>query len=225
MSAYLSTNNWLHLFTPIHPLDVESLWQCLKNKICNAINLYVPLKPNFSDSTACKSYPSFIRRALNKKRALWRKRFSLLGKAAYKAQANKCDRLVRKYHAATERRILNSNSSVALFRHVNRKFASCYFIPPFRNVATGVTLVTNAEKADAFNNYFASVFKQDDNPYTADLAAFTVPVSNDIDFSIVSVHAALRQTKHCLFSSPDFIPSIFWAKTASAIALNCTNFI
>ena len=156
----------------------------------------MPLKPNFSDSTACKSYPSFIRRAINKKRALWRKRFSLLGKAAYKTQANKCDRLVRKYHTATERRILNSNSSVTLFRHVNRKFASCHFIQPIRNVATGVTLLTDAEKAETFNNYLASVFKHDGNPYNADLPAFSIPVSNDIDFSSASVHAALRQTKH-----------------------------
>ena len=117
----------------------------------------MPLKPNFFDSTACKSYPSFIHRTINKKRALWRKHFSLLGKAAYKAQATKCDRLVRKYHAATERRILNSNSSVALFRHVNRKFASCPYILPIKNVAAGVALLTDAEKADAFNNYFASV--------------------------------------------------------------------
>ena len=48
-------------------------------------------------------YPSFIRAALNKKLALWHKRFSIYGKVACKKkQALICNKLIRKHHAAIE---------------------------------------------------------------------------------------------------------------------------
>ena len=68
VTQYFNGINWLALFLPVPPNDVNGLWHIFQKTVCDAIDLYV-LK-SLSDKTRHPTYPQFINIALNKKRAL-----------------------------------------------------------------------------------------------------------------------------------------------------------
>jgi hypothetical protein len=214
---YLSAVDWPHEFMACHPSDIESLWSIFKRILFNAISVCVPVTTS-SQRSSKLSYPKHIRVALNKKKTLWRKRFSALGKSAYKAFALKCDKLIRRHHAGIERRIIRSNSVSSFYNYVGRKLNAPHKVAPLR-ADNGSYLVSDTDKAEALNTYFASVF----TPHAADCATSDLPwcnapVSQSVDFSIATVLNALRNTKHTLSSGPDGIPSVFWSKLSSVVA-------
>ena len=214
---YLSGIDWVNLFLKFHPLDVESLWYLFKELIHHAIFLFVPRRKFLSKPKPCV-YPAYIRRALNKKKALWRNCYTTANKIAYKLQALKCDKLIRHHQAIIERRVIKSKSVKSFFNHVNKKLNAVHKIAPLR-MPNNICLTSDVDKAKALNNYFASIFSPA-NVLAGDcLPQSTTPVSDDVDFSIPVVVKALHNCKHSLCSGPDGIPSIFLSKLASVLAL------
>ena len=63
----------------------------------------------------------FIKRVLNKKVSLWHKRFSPVGRVAYKHQAIKCNKLLNKHYACIESRLIHTGSQKAFFKYVNKQ--------------------------------------------------------------------------------------------------------
>ena len=114
LEQYFNGINWLALFLPVTPNDVNGLWHIFQKTVCDAIDLYVP--QSLSDKTRHPTYPHFIKIALNKKRALWRKRNSRLGLATYKLQAIKCNRLLKQHFSHIEQRLLNNGSNKAFYK-------------------------------------------------------------------------------------------------------------
>ena len=181
--------------------------------------MYVPVKKNTGIKNIQRVYPRYIRNALNKKKALWRQRFSANGVAQYKLHAKKCDKLIRHFHAALERRVIKSNCASTFFNYVGKKLNSVHHIAPLRT-SDGNFLFNDADKADALNKYFASVFTpaSDATQSLDPNLQPSCPVSPPVDFSIPAVLMALRKAKHSLSSGPDGIPSLVWAKLASSTA-------
>jgi hypothetical protein len=81
----------------------------------------------------------------------------------------------------------------------------------------GSLLLSDADKAEALNGYFASVFTVGSGGVDA-LPVSSCPVSNNVNFSVPAVLSALCNAKHTLAAGPDCIPSTFWSKLASALA-------
>ena len=103
----------------------------------------------------------------------------------------KCDKLIRKFESAIERRVIQSNNIKSFYNFVGNKLNSRHNIAPLRN-NDGSLLTADVDKAAALNQYFASVF----TPVTDDgssnpLVTNTVPVSPDVDFSLDIVVAAV----------------------------------
>jgi hypothetical protein len=217
LSMYLSAINWYNMFARVHPSDVNGVWLLFKGVLSDAIKLFVPL-------VQCRlrrrpKYPLFIRRALRRKQELWRSRHQPGMLAQYKRQAARCRRLITKYHTRAERHLINSKSVNAFYRHINRKLDTCQRIPPLKG-ANGVMLIKDGDKAESFNEYFSSVFTRGDVsiPQCSSLPK-SVRESDVVDFSIKTVSDTLRQLKVSKSSGPDGIPSMFWVKLHSVLAL------
>ena len=217
LNAFLSAVDWVHVFASYHPMDVEALWHAFTSILFDAFNMYVPVKKSTGIKNIKCVYPRYIRNALNKKKALWRLRFSANGAAQYKLHAKKCDKLIRHFHSTLERRVIKSNCASTFFKYVGKKLNSVHQIAPLR-ASDGNFLFNDADKADALNKYFASVFTpaSDATIPIPDLQS-SCPVSPPVDFSISAVLTALRKAKHTLSSGPDRIPSLVWTKLASSI--------
>jgi len=78
-------------------------------------------------------------------------------------------------------------------------------------------LTDDISRAKAFNEYFLSVFTHSNSvQYAAETHPTTM--SDNVIFSPDVVCKALHNAKHTLSSGPDAIPSLFWAKVASAVS-------
>ena len=92
-----------------------------------------------------------------------------------------CKRLIKRYLANKERHLLNNKSFASFYKHVNAKLSSSRGIAPLR--VNNIVLVNDEEKAQAFNNYFSSVFTMPTNEInTAQLNSVYYIFSNIIDF-------------------------------------------
>jgi hypothetical protein len=69
--------------------------------------------------------------------------------------------LYARCHVRAEKRLINSESVSAFYRHVNRKLDNCQRIPPIR-AANGAVLTHDGDKVEAFNKFFTSVFSHSD---------------------------------------------------------------
>jgi hypothetical protein len=216
LDNYLSSVNWVQAFSTCHPLDIEGLWLIFKQVLFDVISVCVPIGAPAKSSK--RKYPRYIHTALSRKKVLWRKRLSACGKAAYKAQAVRCDKLIMRHHAAIERKIIQSNSVSGFFKYVGGKLNSFHKVAPL-HAADGKLLQSDADKAEALNAYFASVFTVGsvDVTNSSTLPECNANVSNNVNFSTPAVLSALRNAKHTLSSGPDGIPSTFWSKLASAL--------
>ena len=56
LTDYFNSVDWLHLFTSVHPSDVECIWQVLKSILMDAISLFVPGRTSCATNLARK-YP------------------------------------------------------------------------------------------------------------------------------------------------------------------------
>ena len=214
LTYYFSLINWDKLFSEYYPLDTESLWFAFKAVLFDIISISVSKK---HPRAKCKQYtlPKYIYTALQKKKALWRRRFSASGKIAYKCQALKCDKLIHHYHTNIESRIIKSNSVSGFFKYVGKKLNVQHQVAPLR-LNNGTIISNDADIANARNVYFAPIFTLiTTGSYPSDIHSPTISVSQLVDCSLRSVISALRQAKHTFSSRPDNIPSIFWSKLAS----------
>ena len=134
----------------------------------------------------------------------------------YKAQAARCKRLIKSYHIRAERRLVNSKSTSAFYRHVCRKLDNSQRIPPIK-AANGAILVKDSDKVEAFHRFLTSVFTHSDLPLLVN--ANSAQISAPVDFSVSAVCQALRRAKPTTSSGPDGIPSLFWANMSNEFAL------
>ena len=107
---------------------------------------------------------------------------------------------------------------------LEKKFNCNLKVAPLRT-RDGKQLLSDADKADAPNVYFSSVFIP--VVYSSlgnDVPVCDAPVSDTVDFSVPSFLKALLNAKHTLSSGSDSIPSVFWHKLANVLAFPVSVF-
>ena len=109
-------------------------------------------------------------------------------------QANKCKRLIYKYNTKKESYVISSRHSKCIFNHVNKKLHSCSTSKPVIN-ADGTKCTDHWKKSDILNDFFASVFTND-NGNMPTLPKETVHTSSDhIIFTSFAISRAIQKIK------------------------------
>jgi hypothetical protein len=111
-----------------------------------------------------------------------------------------------------EKRVLDKGDSKSFFAFVNRKMTSQSSIPALKN--GNDLLISDTEKAQAFGDYFSSVFTEDNGemPNLNSRVAADVPKLMSVIFTPVKVERAMTEMSTKMSSGPDHIPSGFVRK-------------
>ena len=217
LSAHLCCMDWIRLFSSTAPSDVDCLWLLFKRVLYDAIALFVPRRR--LRRHLASNYPVYIQRALKRKHALFRRRHHAGGLAKYNMQVSRCKILIKRYHRTKERRLLQTNSLSAFYRHVNRKLCSGHRIAPVRQT-DGSVLTDDASKAAAFNAYIVSVFTQASQNHGTPTHHPTF-TSDTVSFTPDIVFKALSCAKNTLSSGPDAISSFVLVQSSSRCYISC----
>ena len=219
IANYLSAFDWSHLFSV--NLTVDSMWSAFSDVIYQAVDIFVPVCK--APSKVKKRYPKTARKALARKRCLWRKlraepdNASLLQK--YKESENHCHQILRDLELAKERRVVSSNNLGNFYKYVNNRL-SCHTGVGVLRDNNGSLYATDDSKAELLNNYFSSVSTKDDGvlPEFDRLVPENVEFSN-VTFTPENVMKAIRKLKNNTSCGPDGLPPILFRKLASHLAL------
>ena len=119
MSNYIASVDWLSLLST--NLTADNLWSAFSNVLQSAIDLFVPVNYVRRDnSVKCRRwYPAALKRAIARKRCLWRKHREspdderLL--AAYHGAERKCRQMLRDYEIKRENRVIDSDNAGSFF--------------------------------------------------------------------------------------------------------------
>ena len=217
----LSNFDWNIVFG--YHFDVESIWLNFKSVLMSIITMHVPVKlVSHGVKHKVRTYPKYIRKLLDKKRAIWRtlklnNTPELHGR--YKTVANECRLAIIDFDRRREERTLDANNLGAFYRFVNRKLSSPSGVAPLRD-AGGNLVVSDSDKADLLNQFFKSVFTIDDGklpPFQSRLPEATSGI-NDIKITTPIIRKILGSLKINSAAGPDQIPSIFYRKAAATLS-------
>jgi len=159
ISKYLAVFNWLDLMTT--NLTADSLMSAFSDVLHTAIDMFVQLKPvkNSNIKSRCW-YPAALRHAISKKRCLWSRKRSYptnkLLSTAYHAAELKCRHLLHDYEIKREQKIIERINGGCFYRFVNNNLSCKRGLGALGDGKGGV-IVSDAERADLFNDYFSSV--------------------------------------------------------------------
>jgi hypothetical protein len=99
----------------------------------------------------------------------------------------------------------------------NAKLNSSRGVAPLR--VKDELITDDVKKAAVLNDYFTTSFTAPTHPVTSVVSAAVDLNDRPIVFSEFVTCKALRSAKHTCSAGPDSIPSVFWAKLASSLAL------
>jgi len=191
--------------------DVAGEFDCFYNILNECISSNVPVVKTTRKNNYI-SYPSYIRRRLNRKSKAWKlyKHFgtkeSLL---TYKKLTSECRSLIHKYTLHRERKVVNSANLSAFYRHCNRRFNCRSVIGPIRSPDGSLTS-DSASKADIFQDSFSRCYTIDNNiTPVIDPARLTNTRFTSVLFGPSLVNKAIKKLRPKAKGGPDGIPPEF----------------
>lgn len=215
MKNFLLQQDWNYL---LYGETIDHIWTYFSQVLHNAFKQYVPIT-KLSKRTNKYQLPIYIQKELAKKRRLWHiSKFSGL-KIEYKEQAKKCSKLIYNHLNRKEDRALESGNIGNIFKFINRKKAYKSGIAPLKD-SSGILKITNEEKANLLNEYFSSVFIENNgiNNNIRRKCSEHVNFAN-ISFSPVIVNMYLKKLKPKLSHTPDGIPAFILRTFSDELAL------
>jgi hypothetical protein len=229
--AYLDCYDWQSLFC-FNP-SALSMWTAFISVLREAVDLYVPFCVSKNYTAKCRRrHTAEMRRLRSKKLKLWHKLksrpYDSHIRTEYRLSVCKWRETIRKHSLQTEENIIESNNLGAFYRHVNKRIAHRDDVGVIIT-GKGDALVDDRQKADAFNEYFASVGVADNHvmPHINRILEQHEALEN-ICISESDVLYAIKRLKNNLSSGPDgFPPALFLrlkdslATPLSFVLLNC----
>ena len=198
--------------------DVETIWLKFKSIIWPIIDLYVP-KTLLSSQKKYRprQYPREIQNLLNRKAAICRKLKQSKTddlETKYASIVSQCKSAILRFDLIREEKLLNANNLGAFYRFINSKLQNKNSIAPLTD-PSGQILLSDADKANLLNNYFKSVFTQDNGtlpPFPSRLPENSKAKIDDIKISEPIIRRILSKLKTNSAPGPDRLPSIFFTK-------------
>jgi hypothetical protein len=217
LNHYIESFNWYDLLTV--NLTADSLWSAFCDHISAAIDMFVSSTPVLSRSRPGKPkryYPAGIRKAVARKRCLWRLHRNNPDdhkiSAAYKGAECKCKHLMYTHELKKEQRVIESKNADNFFNFVNKKMSCKRGIGALRN-NQGEVITSDEQRANLLNDHFGSVCTVDDGNIPSFDRVVPDAVSLDvINFTPEKVVAAIINLKPSKSSGPDGLPPLLLKK-------------
>ena len=191
--------------------EIDTIWTKLKYFILDAAHLSIPLR---SHSRSINGVPMIgeVRAAFNNRRRIFR---SLQGSTSPLAAelrdkaVNNLQEAISKSQAAYEREIVTDSRS-------NPKRFWCHMRKTFSSKTTASHVIDSSGgqttdewgTAQAFNNYFISVFRDEDNLHLPSVNPKTSVNFSDFPISHESVSSAIRRLRSLSSPGPDGISNM-----------------
>jgi hypothetical protein len=203
---YLSSIDWHWLFTNSASLEDFSLK--ILEHLHRGINRYIPMTPiKFSTKL-----PFALQRLRSKRRKLFNDRNT--HPRQYKDATKAFTKALRNYLSNSEKILIDNNNVKGLYNHVKRRTKEKSSDYPLTK--DGVPLACSKEKANAFSEYFSSVYTLSDN-ITPILPLRTQANLTHVAFYEHRILKTLHDLKPKLSSGPDNIPMYLLKKVAESI--------
>ena len=224
ISAHLLSVDWHEMLA--NNLTVDSLWSAFTETLQSAIDLYVPTRTVRATNQRKKkphvNYPRNIRRAIARKRCLWRQHKINPQDAAlrdnYRNAHHECRQLTREFEIKREREVVDANNIGKFYRFVNSRLACKSGVGTLLN-SNKEHVTADGEKAKLLNEFFASVGVKDNGvPLNT---AREVPDSVNLDtvqFTPEAITQAIRRIKPKSSPGPDGFPPSLIRNVASSLA-------
>jgi len=158
------------------------------------------------------------------KRALWKRlknnRWDLSLQTQYRDCCCEFTRLAQMCELDTEEQVIHANNLGSFFRFVNKRICKRSGIS-FITSENDVVLHDDCEKAEAFNKYFASVWRPD-NGIVPDCVSLNVTSLDSVCFDEVDIISAIKKLKSNFTCGPDGIPPMFFKQQKKVLAFPLT---
>ena len=193
--------------------DLQSIFDKFIAILLSLIDKYVP-KRTINKSKQPK-VPLHIRKLLKQKLQVYKKtKTGESSKEEYKTKSHEYDAAVRQWNDHVEQQICLQPSSKKFYNFYKRKMKTKSSIPPL--LKNGSWCYTDADKANALNSFFYTVFTVD-NGSPLHIQPKQVEQMEDFAINSSDVHTALVKLKDKITRTPEGVPPYFIKRIAPAI--------
>ena len=209
ISYFLSSKNWLSIFLSCNTAD--EFWTRLHIILLDCVCLFVPLT---TISTTSFILPLFLRK-LEARKALMFGRYGATSQH-YRKSEKYFARSLRKFVVSLEDKILGENDRSRLYAFMKTKRKRNEGLPDMK--VGDQVIQSDKGKAEAFSQFFRSVYTSDNNKLTDFPNRFEFPISS-IDFDTDKVRKAISALKPKMSMGSDLLPAFFYKKVEKQIAV------
>jgi Reverse transcriptase (RNA-dependent DNA polymerase)/Endonuclease-reverse transcriptase len=223
MALYLASVDWYGLLTV--NLTADAIWDAFCRILDVAIDKCVPIietaVSNVPRIKARKHYPIGVRKAIARKRCLWRQHKLQPNdtriEASYRAASGRCRQLIRNHELKSEHKVINAKNAGSFYNFINKKL-SCKKGVGALTDAAGNIITDDKHRAEVLNQYFSSVCTVDDGSSQSLDRVVPQDVSLDnVSFSPDKVAAAIKKLKRGKSSGPDGYPSTLFKELSASL--------
>ena len=216
LAISLELMSWDSVFSDC--ADVNSLWDKFEMCVHSLIDAFVP-GSIFNDKNRKRRLPNYVKNAFSRKRQLFdtMKKFpSAESKLTFKKWSHHCRLLLSEFQKQFESRFIDSPNSKSFFNYVNSKLSSKSRVYSIHTV-NGLT-DNDVDKCKAFNDYFSSVFIDDDKR-PLDLPALNCGDMPDFFVTRSDIFKVLKSLSNKRSYGPDGIPCCFLKNLAAQLSV------
>ena len=187
-------------------LTLQEKYDCFLSILHAQVDRYVPLTKSTPGKSIKKPYN--LRKLLKEKLHIYKQcKHDTTLKPKFKELSKRYETAVKEWHNNMESSLCNSPSSKKFFKYVKQKLKSKSPIPPLYDDQENLVM-SDSNKADLFNQFFQSVFIQDDGK-TLHQTPSPTPEMETFDISYVEILDAVFNSKDKISRTPDKIPMYF----------------
>jgi Reverse transcriptase (RNA-dependent DNA polymerase)/Endonuclease-reverse transcriptase len=214
ISQALSNTNWVNFMHGC--VGVNDMWTKFSNYLKLLVERYVPLMKKYKK----RRVPKHIKKLYNKKNSLHRRLLNTgNGRNDYAKICRRYKDAVVQHAIQLENEAIYSGDQKQFFKYLNSKTRSRSCIPPLRN-ENGEIMTQDNVKAEILNNFFSSVFTNDNNINPPFPSRVPSDVSlNSVDISPALVFAVIKSIKPSNSLDPDGFSSNFYYQLAAELCI------
>lgn len=206
--------NWEFEFSFCNSIDEKI--ELLNNILFQLFELYVP---PFKGAYKRNVFPKNLKR---QRRSLRRLHFKLKchsnsqSKFVYSAALTKYKKEIKSYLLRSEQKVLDSKSTRKFWSFVRSKTTEKNYISAL-NIG-GQNVVNDFHKAERFNEYFCSVFTEDNGKAPRSIGKMSTKIET-IEFDVLDVFEVLTHLDCKSSKGPDGIPQLVYQKLSTSLSL------